>query len=142
MKMWNGRESELPDKELAEISALQLERAKQLLKTIPVLLEIGDSYSAVNRAYYAAFHAIKALEVFDRFDSKKHSGLIAHFRMQYIKTGIFARRYSEILTGLSLYRQDSDYNIFASIDIKTATEQYENALDFVNAVEYYLQTQV
>ena len=130
------------EKELAEISALQLERAKQLLKTIPVLLEIGDSYSAVNRAYYAAFHAIKALEVFDHFDSKKHSGLIAHFRMQYIKTGKFDRRYSEILTGLSLYRQDSDYNIFASIDVKTATEQYENALDFVAAVEHYLQTQV
>ena len=73
---------------------LQLERARLLLKSVPLLIEAQDYFSAVNRSYYAAFHAIKAIEVLDNFDSKKHSGLLANFRMNYIKTGIFDTVYS------------------------------------------------
>ena len=129
----------MPDKEFMEISQLQLERAKKLLKSIPVLIEIEDYYSAVNRAYYAAFHAIKALESLENYDSKKHSGLMNHFRSEYIKSGKFDIKYSEILKGLSEYRQDSDYDIFASITMEAAREQYNNAKDFVAAVEEYLK---
>ena len=130
----------MPDREILEISRLQLGRANQLLKSIPLLIDIGDYYSAVNRAYYAAFHAMKAIEALDNYDSKKHSGLLSYFRMNYVKTGIFDAKYSRILTGLSQYRQDSDYNIFAEISLETAQRQYENAVDFVEAVCAYLQT--
>ena len=140
MKALKARELKLPDKEHLEISQLQLERAKQILKSIPALIEIEDYYSAVNRAYYAAFHAIKALEVLDNYDSKKHSGLMNHFRLEYIKTGKFDVKYSEILKALAEYRQDSDYDIFASITLEIAQQQYENAKEFVNAIEEYLNS--
>lgn len=129
----------MPDKELVEISQMQINRANQLLKSIPLLIDIGDYYSAVNRAYYAAFHALKAIEALDNYDSKKHSGLLSYFRMNYVKTGVFDAKYSRILTGLSQYRQDSDYNIFAEISLETAQRQYENAETFVEAVRAYLQ---
>ena len=129
----------MPDKEFVEISNLQLERANQIVKSIPLLLDAGDYYSAVNRAYYAAFHAIKALEALDNYDSKKHSGLLSNFRVKYIKTGIFDVRFSEILKGLSEYRQDSDYNIFADITRDIAKQQYENAKSFLEAVNAYLK---
>ncbi len=128
----------MPDTEFNEISQLQLERATTILKSIPVLIDIGDYYSAVNRSYYAAFHAIKALEALDNYDSKKHSGLMNHFRSEYIKTGKFDVRYSDILKSLSEYRQDSDYDIFASITLEIAQEQYSFATEFVNAVIEYL----
>ncbi len=129
----------MPDRELIEISELQIERANQLLRSIPTLIEIQDYNSAVNRAYYAAFHAIKAIEALDNYDSKKHSGLMTNFRMKYIKTGIFDEKYSEMLKGLAQYRQDSDYNIFVSISLEAAQRQYENAVDFVDAVGTYLK---
>ena len=129
----------MPDKEFVEISNLQLDRANQILKSIPLLIDIGDYYSAVNRAYYAAFHAIKALEALDNYDSKKHSGLMANFRMKYIKSGIFDVKYSEILKGLSEYRQDSDYDIFANITLEVARQQYDNAVDFVEIIDAYLK---
>lgn len=127
----------MPDNE-KETSVLQLERARLLLKSVPLLIEAQDYFSAVNRSYYAAFHAIKAIEVLDNFDSKKHSGLLANFRMNYIKTGIFDTVYSEILKSLAQYRQDSDYDIFVRISREEAEEQYNNAVLFVNAVEKYL----
>ena len=130
----------MPDKELWEISDLQIQRANQILNSIPLLIEIGDNYSAVNRAYYAAFHAIKALEALNNKNSKKHSGLLSNFRTKYIKTGIFDVQYSDTLKALSQYRQDSDYNIFADISPQVAKEQYNNAKEFVNAIEKYLES--
>ena len=52
----------MPDRETIEISRLQLGRAKEILNEIPVLIENAAFETAVNRAYYAAFHAMKALE--------------------------------------------------------------------------------
>ena len=69
----------MPENE-KELIFLQMNRAKELLGFIPGFIELGDYNTAVNRAYYAAFHAIKALEIMDGFDSKKHSGAISFFR--------------------------------------------------------------
>ena len=129
----------MPDR-IKETSKLQLERSELLLKSVPVLIEADDAFSAVNRSYYAVFHAIKAIEIFDNFDSKKHSGLISNFRQKYIKTGIFDIEYSEILKSLAQYRQDSDYDIFADISLDEAKEQYENAKKFVDAVKVFLSS--
>lgn len=129
----------MPDIEFVEISDRQLERADQILKSVPALIELGDYYSAVNRSYYAVFHAIKALEALDNYDSKKHSGLMNHFRKEYVKTGRFDIKYSEILKELSEYRQDSDYDIFACITLEIAQQQYKNAIEFVGAVSDYLE---
>lgn len=129
----------MPDR-IKETSKLQLERSELLLKSVPVLIEANDAFSAVNRSYYAVFHAIKAIEIFDNFDSKKHSGLISNFRQKYIKTGIFDIEYSEILKSLAQYRQDSDYDIFSDISLDEAKEQYENAKKFVDAVKVFLSS--
>jgi len=42
------------------------------------LLLAGESYrSAANRAYYAIFHAMRAVLALDGVDMKHHSGIIA-----------------------------------------------------------------
>lgn len=121
--------------EIIELSNMQFERAKEILKFIPSYIELGDYNTAVNRSYYAAFHAIKAIEITDGFDSKKHSGLLSHFRQSYIKSGIIAEKYSETLKSLSQLRNDSDYNIVIKITLEEAEIQYKNAMDFVTAIE-------
>ena len=69
----------MPDKEAIEISRLQLERANAILNEIPVLIAHSAYETAVNRSYYAAFHALKALEALNGYSSKKHSGVIRQF---------------------------------------------------------------
>ena len=46
---------------------MQQNRARGILGEIPMLLEHGWYNTAVNRAYYAAFHMLKALEVIGSF---------------------------------------------------------------------------
>ena len=49
---------------------MQMQRAQELLKEVPILIDVSAYNSAVNRSYYAAFHAMKALEALEGFDSK------------------------------------------------------------------------
>ena len=119
-----------------------MNRAAEIVGFIPAYIDIGDYNGAVNRAYYAVFHAIKAVELLDNYDSKKHSGLIAHFRQEYIKTGIIDVKYSDIIQELSQFRNDSDYNILAVITSSDAQEQYENSKEFVRMIEDYIKTRL
>lgn len=129
----------MPDKETVELSLSQLKRASDITGFIPAYIDIGDYNGAVNRAYYAVFHAIKAVELLDNYDSKKHSGLIARFRQEYIKTGIIDVKYSDMIQDLSQFRNDSDYNILAVITLSDAQEQYANAKDFVSMIDDYIK---
>ncbi|MCD7980748.1 MAG: HEPN domain-containing protein [Clostridiales bacterium] len=45
-------------------------------------LKAGQYRTSMNRSYYAVFHAMRAVNVLDGFDSSKHSGVIAHFNNQ------------------------------------------------------------
>ncbi len=85
------------DEERKVLAKLRLDNANERLSFIPAILEIGDYKTAVNRAYYAIFYAMRAVLALDGFDSKKHSGIIAEFRKQYIKTGIFENDMSDII---------------------------------------------
>lgn len=131
----------LPEQIPYELSELQLSRAKETLKYIPTIIDVGDYNTAINRAYYAAFHAIKALEILDNFDSKKHSGVIAYFRQQYVKTGKLDVSLSKIIDVLQTRREDSDYNMIIQFDSGDAYDALEKAKTFVSAIEEYLKAE-
>ena len=130
----------MPEQIPYELSALQLSRVKETLTYIPTMIDIGDYNTAINRAYYAAFHAIKALEILDNYDSKKHSGVIAYFRQQYVKTEKLDVSLSKIIDVLQTRREDSDYNMIIKFDSGDAYDALEKARIFVSAVEEYLKS--
>lgn len=132
----------MPDNNIKNISELQFKRALEMLNIVPDLIELGAYNTAINRAYYAVFHSMKAIEVFDEYDSKKHSGVISFFRKNYIKTGIFDFELSDIIKALQMQREDSDYNIIAEFNIDDAKDAYEKAKLFVTTVEKYLNEKI
>ena len=131
----------MPDVKIIEISRLQLNRAKDIMKEIPVLISNGAYETAINRSYYAAFHAMKALEALNGYESKKHSGVLSYFRQTYIKTGILDEKLSDIIGVLQESREDSDYNIMIRFAAEDAEEQYQNAKQFVETIDRFLESQ-
>ncbi len=130
----------MPDeKERAELARLRLENAKEKLSFIPGILELGDYKTAANRAYYAVFYAMRAVLALDGFDSKKHAGIISEFRRNYVKTGIFEERLSDIIGELFTVRTNSDYDDFYLLSKEKAFRQYENAVSFVETIDRYFQ---
>lgn len=82
------------NEDLLNLSKSRLLHAYDCLKEAEILLNADEYRGTANRAYYAAFHALRAVLILDNFDSKKHSGIIAKFRELYLKTELFDKEMS------------------------------------------------
>ena len=97
---------------------------------------------ASNRAYYAIFHAIKAVLALEQKDFKKHSSVIAYFNQEYISKNIFPRELGKDITNIRLYREKSDYLDFYIISKEDCKIQIEKAKDVVKVIEKFLSTKI
>ena len=125
---------------LTVLSAHRFKRAKEELSTA-LLLHNANFRSSINRSYYAIFHAIRAVNALDGFDSSKHSGVISHFNQEYVKTGIFQKEVSKIIRNASELREQADYEDFYETTQEEATDVFDQASLFIAAVEKYLRDQ-
>ncbi len=82
---------------------------------------------------------MRAITVLEGFDCSKHSGVIAYFNQNFIKTGIFAKETSKIIKSASIMKEQSDYLDFFIASKQDAEEQIERAKQFIEAVEKYLK---
>lgn len=119
---------------MPEYSSLQkdyakyrIQRAKEDLEAAHLLFDAGNYRIANNRAYYTIFHAMRAVLVFDNFDSSKHSGVIAEFRRRYIKEGIFPAELSKMIGSAFTIRNASDYDDMFLASKSDTEEQIANA---------------
>ena len=78
-----------------------------------VLADNGFWNSAVNRLYYSVFYAVSALLVVHDIHTKTHSAVKGQFSLHFVKTGVFDKKYGQLLSELFDWRQKGDYeNIF------------------------------
>jgi len=84
------------DENALALASVRMEQAKGCLKAAEILAREESYRDAANRSYYCIFHAMRAVLALERFDSKKHTGIIAAFRQRYIKTAIFTPELSDI----------------------------------------------
>ena len=125
---------------LKDLSTARIERSRDCLREAKLLLDNGEYRGAANRAYYAAFHALRAVLALDDFDSKKHSGVISKFRETYIKTGRFTPEMSDTISSLFRIRSASDYDDFYIASKADVETQYQRAEKLVAEIERYLAT--
>jgi uncharacterized protein (UPF0332 family) len=125
-------------KDKKSLSKWRMEKAEMCLYSAKTLVESGDCYSAANRLYYCAFHCMRSVLALEGVDFKKHSAVIAYFREKYIKTALFEKRLSDILSKLFTVRTESDYDDFFIVNVQEITELVEDANYFLEQVKAYL----
>jgi uncharacterized protein (UPF0332 family) len=130
------------EERLIDLSKYRLEKAKEDLETSKIMLDSRKFSQSINRSYYAMFHALRALLALDKYDSKKHSGIISYFNQNYIKTQIFKNEYSTMLMTAFKIRNDSDYNDFFIATNDDANIQYENAKQFLDCIKEYIEVRI
>ena len=122
-----------------DLSMYRFECALEDLDTSKYNLR-GEKYNAaVNRSYYAIFHALRAVTILDGFDSKKHSGIIAFFNKQYVKEGVFDKKISRIIKNSFEVRSNADYADFYVVSKKDAEEQIDYAEELISVIKDYLE---
>jgi len=118
----------------------RLQQAEESLSEAELLLSAGKSLrSVVNRAYYAMFYAMLALEITAGKSVRKHGGVIALFDEHFVKSGKFSKALSKAVhKGFDL-RQMSDYQELFAINKKDVEDLLEQAKTFVSETRAYLK---
>ena len=123
---------------LKELAQYRMERAKEMLVASEENLNIEQYRTSLNRSYYAIFHAMRAVNILEGYDSSKHSGVIAYFTQTFLKTERLDRGLSKIIKEASYLREKSDYDDFYIASKDEAKNQLENAEDFLKKIREYL----
>ena len=93
----------------------------------------------MNREYYAAFYAARALLATRNLDSSRHSGVIALFQEHFVRTALVPADTARALPRAFEKRQTSDYGDFSepsSAEVLALRRQVEA---FVRACEQAVQ---
>jgi uncharacterized protein (UPF0332 family) len=115
----------------------RLKQATETLIEAEVLLRDSLYRGVANRTYYAMFYAVLALATSKKQIGSKHSGMIAFFDREFVKTGVFQRRLSKMLHLAFDRRQANDYGEQFAIDQKEAEQAFADAKEFVECVSDY-----
>ena len=127
----------LHEEEKQILVELRLEQAQQCLTAANALKAIGDGRGAVNRAYYAVFHAMRSVLAREGKDFSKHSGVISYFRMHYVKSGVFSKDLSDIISNLFASRSMSDYDDYFDLSDEDVLKLVNEANEFVATIKNF-----
>lgn len=116
-----------------------LKVAEERLRASKNLLDNGFIVDSINRSYYAIFYSARALVAKDEVDFSKHSAVISYFRKNYIKTGIFDKKFSDYIGDAFILRNDGDYTYFFKVEKSDAELQYEKAVEFYEEIKNYFE---
>ena len=123
-----------------ELSKYRFEKAQKNMELANTLLKDEQYEFALNRAYYALFDGLRAVNALDGFDSSKHSGVISHFNQYHVKTGEFDSSVSSVIRGAARLRERSDYEDFYEPDQEEAKETVDGVRELLGIVNVYLRT--
>ncbi|MBQ6774873.1 MAG: HEPN domain-containing protein [Synergistaceae bacterium] len=121
-----------------DLSKYRFERAEETLTTADNLCH-NDPNASLNRSYYAVFYGMLAVTILDGFSASKHSSVISYFRRNYIKTGIFDAKLSDVISNTFNTRTSADYENFYRASDEDARKQIDNARIFLDTIRPYLQ---
>ena len=69
------------------MSKYRLQQSEESLKASENCFENGFYKDSINRSYYSAFYAIKAVLAIGTIDFKRHKDVVSYFNQHYVATG-------------------------------------------------------
>ena len=124
-----------------DLSKYRFDKAMSNIAIAKTLYQAEAYGFALNRAYYSAFCAMRSVNALDGFDSNKHSGVIAHFNQEYVKSGKFPPSTSAIIRKASMLREKSDYEDFYEPGREETADIIAKVEMFLKDAEAYLRGQ-
>ena len=114
------------------------QKAEEALKVAKLNFDNGYYSASINRSYYAVFYAAKALLLKKGINTKKHSGTIVQFGLEYVLNDNFDKEVSKILSRLEDDRGNADYDFDFQPTEEKAGKDLNNARFFVEECKKFL----
>ena len=125
-----------------DAAAYRMELAQRCLQAARLLMEAGDAAGVANRAYYCAFHAMRALLALTGNDPGTHAEVMSEFKKAYIKSGVMNEGMTPALNLLYSVSAASDFEDFFYMQEKDVADQLMLAEQVFQDAQYYYFTYV
>ncbi len=124
-----------------ELIKWRMEKARNTYQEGLLLLNAGMLDGAVNRFYYAVFHAMRSVLATKGYDAPKHSGVISLFNKHFVKPGNISKQASKIVTTTFSERSTADYNDYKTFQENEVYIISDQVNFFLEEVENYIKHQ-
>ncbi|HWP56698.1 MAG TPA: HEPN domain-containing protein [Candidatus Acidoferrales bacterium] len=125
--------------ELEKLARHRLSRAREAFAEGEQLLSAGGLMGAVNRLYYPAFYAARALLALREVDSSRRSRVISLFQRHFVKTQLVNIDKAKALPRAFEKRQKSDYGDFSTVTVREASAIREEVKTFLEECNQVLE---
>ena len=118
-----------------------LDKAVQSIRAAELLLNEGYFSFAASRAYYSMFYAVEALLLSRELSFSRHSGVMAAFGKEFVKTGAFDSRFHRNLLHAFKLRNAGDYGAVQAVSEENARQVIEESRQLLAATDKFLETE-
>lgn len=109
------------------LSDIRFEKASEFFKDAQANFEETRLKTAINRSYYAALNAVRALLILEGVNPETHNGAITTLSLRFTKSGLLPVEVIKSIKLLLSRKTDVDYGDFESIDTAEAKDSLEKA---------------
>jgi len=120
-----------------ELCRYRIRQGDETLEVARECFQNNHFKDSINRSYYAAFYAIKAILALGEVDFKRHKDVVSYFNKNYVASEIFQREIGKGLGRLQQKREKSDYDDFYVASKEEAEDQINVAENIIDAVKEY-----
>ena len=112
----------------------EVERGDQAVRAAQALLDAGLHADSVSRAYYAAYHLLRALLLSRGLEPRSHSGAIHLFNTEFVRGGFLPSSHNRLLGGLQRARELADYDSAVAFSAEDARQSLADARAFAREI--------
>ena len=113
-------------------------RAEDCQQVAQLCLQHGFYADAISRAYYAVFHAARALLALHEISTRNHRGVNYLFNLHIVKPGLVEDGWGSVIGRLAPLRIAADYRVETTLSEADATSACEQADAFTNRIHALL----
>ena len=124
---------------MKEQSRALLEKARENIEAIEILLDKGFFAIATGRAYYAMFYCTEAALLELNLEFSSHGEVQGAFGRELIKTGKLPPELHQFLLQAFRQRQEADYDAPSRIDENAALALLEQSRRFYTAIAAFIE---
>ena len=118
-----------------------LDKSLQSIRAAELLFKDGYFGFAASRAYYSMFYAVEALLLTRELSFSRHSGVMAAFGKEFVKTGAFDSRFHKYLLNAFELRNVGDYGAVQAVGEENARQVIEESRQLLAATDKFLETE-
>lgn len=107
-------------------------RSEECLRAAEALVALGLHADAITRAYYVAYHVVRALLLSRGVEPRTHAGSIHLFNTELVRSGLMPSSHNRVLAGLQRMRELADYDAAAKFSADDAKGEVDAARAFAS----------